>query len=78
MGFTVMNKRISYSLVVTLLIKAATYTPIVFSLMLSFTKVENEEQTLEREERAIENEEESLLGNMTHTFTCAACVCPVC
>jgi ABC-type sugar transport system permease subunit len=41
MGFTVMNKRISYSLVVTLLIKAATYTPIVFSLMLSFTKVES-------------------------------------
>jgi ABC-type sugar transport system permease subunit len=78
MGFTVMNKRISYSLVVTLLIKAATYTPIVFSLMLSFTKVENEEQTLAQEEQAIETEEESLLGNMTHTFTCAACVCPVC
>jgi ABC-type sugar transport system permease subunit len=75
MGFTVMNKRISYSLVVTLLIKAATYTPIVFSLMLSFTKVESRRSS---RRQAIENEEESLLGNMTHAFTCAACVCPVC
>ena len=78
MGFTVMNKRISYSLVVTLFLKVATYTPVVFYLMLSFTKVENEEQTIKQQEQAIENEEVSLHGNMTHTFTCAPCVCPVC
>ena len=76
MGFTLMNTRISKSLVVTLLIKAATYMPLFFTLMLSFTKVESEEQTLAAEELTLEHEEESMLaGNMT--FTCPSVTCPV-
>ena len=77
MGFVVMNNRISYSLVITLLLKAGTYMPIFFTLMLSFTKVESEEQTLAAEELT-EVEEESLLANMTCGACPAVARCPVC
>ena len=56
MGFTLMYKRISYSLVVTLMLKVGTYMPLFFTLMLSFIKVEDEAKSL----AAKEEEEDKL------------------
>jgi hypothetical protein len=80
MGFTLLNKRISYSLVVTLLLKVATYVPLFFTVMLHFTAESGELETLVEEELTLEQEEASLVAaNMTFScpsFKCAAC--PVC
>eukprot|EP01046_Picozoa_sp_COSAG06_P066944 COSAG06_NODE_17122_length_960_cov_0.747967_1_plen_169_part_00 len=76
MGFALMNNRISYSLVIALLLKVATCMPIFFTLMVSPTKVEDEQDTMAAREMTLEREEESLLGNTS--FTCPCSACPVC
>ena len=53
MGFTLMYKRISYSLVVTLMLKVGTYMPLFFTLMLSFIKVEDEAKSLAAKEERV-------------------------
>ena len=75
MGFTLMNKRISYSLVVTLMLKVGTYMPLFFTLMLSFTKVEDEAKSL----AAKEEEDKLCARNVSFTCPLATCAaCPVC
>eukprot|EP01043_Picozoa_sp_COSAG02_P053782 COSAG02_NODE_5991_length_3886_cov_2.197254_1_plen_299_part_00 len=55
MGFTLHRKRISHSFVLSLGLKAVSFMPIFFAVMLSFTKVETEEQAIQTDEEMMMN-----------------------
>jgi hypothetical protein len=85
MGFVIQRKRISYSFVLTMTARVLSAMVFLFPVMLSLTRVEGEEHTIEDVFKLLnstaidtmEQGEESLLAD-SKAFTCPSVTCAPC